>query len=98
MQALAFPNGVMAACMACKHGVKRAHLVDARMDGGLLLELYTRDGVGTMISTDFYEGIRPAVSRPHLAMSFLEVNPCSQCKLSWPSVPPPARLSASHFC
>ena len=31
------------------------------MDGGLLLELYTRDGVSgssTMISTDFYEGIR----------------------------------------
>ncbi|KAL0031769.1 hypothetical protein WJX79_006380 [Trebouxia sp. C0005] len=41
-------------------GVKRAHLVDARQDGGLLLELYSRDGVGTMISTDFYEGIRPA--------------------------------------
>lgn len=37
-------------------GVKRAHLLDARLDGGLLLELYSRDGVGTMISTDFYEG------------------------------------------
>lgn len=34
--------------------------VDARMDGGLLLELYSRDGVGCMISTDFYEGIRRA--------------------------------------
>ena len=34
--------------------------MDARVDGGLLLELYSRDGVGTMISTDFYEGIRPA--------------------------------------
>ena len=34
--------------------------VDARSDGGLLLELYTRDGVGgaSMISTDLYEGIR----------------------------------------
>jgi len=37
-------------------GVKRAHLVDAKLDGGLLLELYSRDGVGTMISADFYEG------------------------------------------
>jgi len=36
--------------------VKRAHLLDARLDGGLLLELYSRDGVGTMISADFYEG------------------------------------------
>lgn len=34
--------------------------VDARVDGGLILELYSRDGSGTMISTDFYEGIRPA--------------------------------------
>jgi hypothetical protein len=37
-------------------GIKRSHLLDARLDGGLLLELYSRDGVGTMISTDFYEG------------------------------------------
>jgi hypothetical protein len=37
-------------------GVKRAHLVDARLDGGLILELYSRDGVGIMISGDFYEG------------------------------------------
>ena len=29
------------------------------MDGGLILELYSRDGVGTMISTDFYEGMIP---------------------------------------
>ncbi|PNG66840.1 Amino-acid acetyltransferase, partial [Tetrabaena socialis] len=36
------------------------HLLDARIDGGLLLELYSRDGVGTMISADFYEGIRKA--------------------------------------
>ena len=36
--------------------MKRAHLVDAEQDGGLLLELYSRDGVGTMISADFYEG------------------------------------------
>jgi amino-acid N-acetyltransferase len=29
----------------------------------MLLELYSRDGVGTMISTDFYEGIRRATGR-----------------------------------
>jgi hypothetical protein len=34
--------------------------VDARNPGGLLLELYSQDGMGTMISTDFYEGIRQA--------------------------------------
>lgn len=56
----AIPSAVMAVYEACRGGVKRAHLVDARLDGGLLLELYSRDGVGTMISADFYEGIRRA--------------------------------------
>lgn len=55
-----FPASVSACVVACSKGVKRAHLLDARIDGGLLLELYSRDGVGTMISADFYEGIRPA--------------------------------------
>lgn len=49
------PLPLIAACAACQRGVKRAHLVDARMDGALLLELYSRDGVGTMLSADFYE-------------------------------------------
>lgn len=49
------PLPLIAACAACQKGVKRAHLVDARHDGGLLLELYSRDGVGTMLSADFYE-------------------------------------------
>ena len=56
-QALDFPSAVLAALVVCKNGVKRAHLVDARLDGGLLLELYTRDGFhgSTMLSSDFYE-------------------------------------------
>jgi len=62
LQALEFPNAVVSAVVACKNGIKRTHIVDARIDGGLLLELYSRDGVGTMISTDFYEGIRGARS------------------------------------
>lgn len=57
-----FPTAVSVAVVACCKGVKRAHLVDARTDGGMLLELYSRDGCGTMISTDFYEGIRAASS------------------------------------
>ena len=45
---------------ACKHGVRRAHLISHETDGALLLELYTRDGSGTMITTDVYEGLRHA--------------------------------------
>jgi amino-acid N-acetyltransferase len=41
-----------AAIRACDNGVKRAHLISRHHDGALLLELFTRDGVGTMIALD----------------------------------------------
>lgn len=52
--------------------VRRAHLVDASVDGGLLLELYSREGAphAAMISSDFYQvagGPRPCC-RPTLLM------------------------------
>ena len=45
---------------ACNNGVRRAHLISHQTDGALLLELYTRDGNGTLITTDTYEGLRQA--------------------------------------
>jgi amino-acid N-acetyltransferase len=42
--------------------VKRVHFIDQQVDGGLLLELFTRDGYGTMVTNLFYEGSRPATS------------------------------------
>jgi len=48
------------ALQACRAGVRRIHLLDRSVDGALLLELFTRDGIGALITTDIYEGIRPA--------------------------------------
>ncbi len=48
------------ATQAAKRGVRRAHLVARAIDGALLQELFTRDGVGTLITNDIYEGLRPA--------------------------------------
>ncbi|CAI5745728.1 unnamed protein product [Peronospora destructor] len=45
---------------ACVNGVKRSHLVSRHVDGGLLEELFTRDGEGIMITKHMYEGIRMA--------------------------------------
>ncbi|MDR2876472.1 MAG: amino-acid N-acetyltransferase [Chromatiales bacterium] len=58
--ALALREGVRHALDACRGGVRRAHLVDQRLDGALLLELFTRDGIGTMITTDLYQETRQA--------------------------------------
>lgn len=49
-----------AAVKACEEGVERAHLLDRHIDGALLLELFTRDGVGTLVSRTAFETMRPA--------------------------------------
>ena len=48
------------AVSACRAGVKRAHLISRRVDGALLLELFTHRGVGTMVTQDSLEKLRPA--------------------------------------
>lgn len=45
--------------VALEKGVQRAHIL-APENGALVQELYTRDGCGTLISRDIYEGIRRA--------------------------------------
>jgi amino-acid N-acetyltransferase len=54
------PQEISAAVFSCKAGVRRAHLIDYTVPGALLLELYTLDGVGSMVSRDRYEGTRAA--------------------------------------
>lgn len=45
---------------ACIQGVARVHLICRRSDGALLKELFTRDGIGTMITAAPYEILRAA--------------------------------------
>jgi len=49
-----------AAGHACDGGVPRVHLVSRHEDGALLRELFTRDGAGTLITSECFEGMRPA--------------------------------------
>jgi amino-acid N-acetyltransferase len=53
-------EGLRHAIAACHGGVRRAHLIDYRVEGSLILELFSRDGIGTMVSTDIYQGVRQA--------------------------------------
>jgi amino-acid N-acetyltransferase len=45
---------------ALNRGVKRVHLINHKQNGGLLLELYTRDGIGTMFTASLYDEMRQA--------------------------------------
>ncbi|CAL5369363.1 unnamed protein product [Camellia sinensis] len=49
-----------AAAFVCRGGIQRVHLLDGTIGGVLLLELFQRDGVGTMVASDLYEGTRMA--------------------------------------
>ncbi|MDT8407413.1 MAG: amino-acid N-acetyltransferase [Methylococcales bacterium] len=56
----AFRQALSAAIDACQHGVERAHLVPCAAQGGLLVELFSRKGFGTLISQTPFEQLRPA--------------------------------------
>lgn len=49
-----------AAVESCEAGIARVHLINRHIDGALLQELFTRDGVGTLISSAPYEICRAA--------------------------------------
>jgi amino-acid N-acetyltransferase len=45
---------------ACKGGVARSHLISRHRDGALLMELFTRDGIGTMVAQQGLDALRQA--------------------------------------
>ncbi len=49
-----------AAVQACLGGTPRAHLVIRQDEDALLRELFTRDGVGTLVTSETFEGVRAA--------------------------------------
>jgi amino-acid N-acetyltransferase len=49
-----------AAIKACRAAVPRVHLLSRHVDGAILLELFTHDGVGTMVARDPLERLREA--------------------------------------
>lgn len=48
------------AVIACRQSVPRVHIVDRHRDGALLMELYTREGAGILVTGERFERLRPA--------------------------------------
>lgn len=59
---LGFHDHLSAARRASLQGVTRCHLIDVSLDGALLAELYTRDGIGTQVVRKSYEQVRRATA------------------------------------
>ncbi len=47
---------------ACRGGVERSHILPFAVDGALLMEVYTHDGIGTMVVDEKLESLREAAA------------------------------------
>ncbi len=47
---------------ACRGGVGRVHFLDRKRDGAMLMEFFTRDGIGTVLTSASLERLREATS------------------------------------
>jgi len=59
------------AAAACAVGVQRVHVINGRVDEGLLAEVFSNEGIGTLIYANEYEHIRPAKKKDIRAIQML---------------------------
>jgi amino-acid N-acetyltransferase len=59
------------AVAACKAGVPRVHVINGTLDEGLLGEVFSNHGLGTLIHANEYEQIRPAKKKDVRAIQVL---------------------------
>lgn len=59
------------AAAACAAGVQRVHVINGREDEGLLAEVFSNEGIGTLIYANEYEQIRPAKKKDIRAIQML---------------------------
>jgi amino-acid N-acetyltransferase len=59
------------AAFACKAGVPRVHIINGRVDEGLLAEVFSNDGIGTLIYANEYQQIRAAKKKDVRAIQLL---------------------------
>jgi len=51
------------AVKACQSGVNRVHIINGRVDEGLLTEVFSNEGIGTLVYANEYRQIRPAMKK-----------------------------------
>ncbi|HEY4416322.1 MAG TPA: amino-acid N-acetyltransferase [Verrucomicrobiae bacterium] len=59
------------AAAACQAGVPRVHVINGRVDEGLLAEVFSNDGIGTLIYANEYQQIRAAKKKDIRAIQSL---------------------------
>ena len=60
------PEGISKAtyaAAACRSGVPRVHIINGRVDEGLLAEVFSNEGIGTLIYANEYQQVRRAMKK-----------------------------------
>ena len=66
---------------ACEAGVPRAHVINGRVDEGLLAEVFSNEGVGTMVYANEYQQIRRALKKDIRSLLLLTKNSVASAEL-----------------
>ena len=69
------------AAAACKAGVQRVHVINGLVDEGLLAEVFSNEGIGTLIYANEYEQIRKAMKKDVRAILKLTKNSVASSEL-----------------
>jgi amino-acid N-acetyltransferase len=59
------------AVTACESGIPRVHIINGQADEGLLAEVFSDDGIGTLVHANEYQQIRPAKKKDARAIQSL---------------------------
>ncbi|WCJ60822.1 amino-acid N-acetyltransferase [Fontisphaera persica] len=59
------------AAQACRQGIPRVHIINGRVDEGLLAEVFSNEGIGTLIYANEYQQIRRAMKKDVRAILLL---------------------------
>ena len=62
------------AAAACIAGVQRVHIINGRVDEGLLAEVFSNEGIGTLIYANEYQQVRPAKKKDIRSIQVLTKN------------------------
>ena len=70
-----FAHGMLSkaqhAAGACNAGVPRVHVINGKVDEGLLAEVFSNDSIGTLVYANEYQQIRPAKKKDVRAIQLL---------------------------
>jgi amino-acid N-acetyltransferase len=62
------------AAAACRAGIPRVHIINGRVDEGLLAEVFSNEGIGTLIYANEYQQIRRALKKDIRSLMLLTKN------------------------